>query len=105
MIQRMAISKNSKMCYLVNNSFNDQRSLMQSDFNIISKAWRTGNSSSLSSMCSSIKSFSMFSENAQKDKLLVQVIRDFKGFMDGDIFIDNFYSADITDYLDLLSRS
>ncbi len=28
MIQRMAISKNSKMCYLVNNSFDDQKSLM-----------------------------------------------------------------------------
>ncbi len=37
MLQRMAISKNSKMCYLVNNSFNDQISLMQCNFNIISK--------------------------------------------------------------------
>ncbi len=61
MIQMMDISKNSKMCYLVNNNFNDQRCLMQSNFNIISEAWRTGNSSSLSSVCSSIKSFSLFS--------------------------------------------
>ncbi len=38
MIQRKAISKNSKMCYLVNNSFNDERSLMQSNFIIISNA-------------------------------------------------------------------
>ncbi len=60
MIQRMAISKKSKMCYLVNNSFNDQRSLMQSNFNILSKDWRTGSSSSLGSVCSSIKSFSLF---------------------------------------------
>ncbi len=52
-----------------------------------------------------IKSFSLFSKTAQKDKPVVQAIRDFKGFMDGDIFIDNFNSADITDYLDLLSRS
>ncbi len=101
----MHLSKNSKMCYLVNNSFNDQRSLMQSIFNIISKDWRTGSSSNLSSVCSSIKSFSLFSETAHKDKTVVQAIRDFKGFMDGDIFIDNFNSADITDYLDLLSRS
>ncbi len=69
MIQGMAISKkNSKMCYLVNNSFNDQRRLMQSNFNIINKAWRTGSSSSLSSVCSSIKSFNLFSGTAQKDK-------------------------------------
>ncbi len=105
MIQRMAINKNSKMCYLVNNSLKDKRSLMQSNFNIISKAWRTASSSSLSSVCSSIKSFSLYSETAQKDKPVAQAIRDFKGFMDGDIFIDNFNSADITDYLDLLSRS
>ncbi len=93
------------MCYLVNNSFNDQRSLMQINLNIISKAWRTGSSSRLSSVCSSIKSFSLFSETAQNDKPVVQAIRDFKGFMDGNIFIDNFDSSDITDYLDLLSRS
>ncbi len=105
MIQRMAISKNSKMCCLVNNSINDQRSLMQSNFNIISKAWRAGSSSRLSSVCSSIKSFSLFSESAQKDKPVVLAIRHFKGFMDGDIVTDNFNSADITDYLDLLSRS
>ncbi len=105
MIQRMAISKNSKMCHLINNSFNDQRSLMPSNFNIISKAWRTVSSSSLSNVCSSIKPFSVFSETAQKDKHVVQAIRDIKGYMDGDIFIDNFNSADITDYLDLLSRS
>ncbi len=79
MIQRMAISKNSKMCYLVNNSFNDQRSLMESNFNIISKAFRTGSSSSLSSVCSNTQSFSLFSETAQKDKPVVQVIMDFKG--------------------------
>ncbi len=77
---------------------------MQSNFNIISKAWRTGSSSSLSSVCSSIKSFRLFSETAQKDKPVVLAIRDFKGFLDGDIFIDNFNSADLTDYLDLLSR-
>ncbi len=52
-----------------------------------------------------IKSFSLFSKTAQKDKPVVQAIRDFKGFMDRDIFIDNYNSADITDYLDLLSRS
>ncbi len=75
---------------------------MQRNFNIISKTWRTGSSSSLSSVCSSIKLVSLFSETAQKDKPVVQAIRDFKGFMDGDIFIDNFNSADITDYLDLL---
>ncbi len=78
---------------------------MQSNCNIICKAWRTGSSSSLSNVCSSIKSFSLFSETAEKDKPVVQVIWDFKGFMDGDIFIDNFNSADITDYLVLLSRS
>ncbi len=105
MKQRKAISKNSKMCYLVNNSFNDQRSLTQINFNIISKAWRIGSSSSLSSVCSSNKSFSLFSESAQKDKPVVQAIRDFKGFIYGDIFIDNFNSGDITDYFDLLSRS
>ncbi len=92
------------MCYLVNNSFNDQRSFMQSNFNIIGKAWRTGSSSSLNSVCSSIKSFSLFSETAQKDKPVIPAIRDFKRFTDGDIFIDNFNSADITDYFDLLSR-
>ncbi len=91
------------MCYLVNNSFNDQRSLMQSNFNIISNA-------SLESVvvlvvCRSIKWFSLFSETAQRDKPVVQAIRDFKGFMDGDTFIDNFNSVDITGYLDLLSRS
>ncbi len=78
---------------------------MQSNFNIISKAWRSGSSSSLSSVCNSIKSFRLFSETAQNDKHEVQAMRDFKGFMDGDIFIDNFDSADITDYLDLLSGS
>ncbi len=83
----------------------DFRSLMQSNFNIISKAWQTGSSSSLSSVCSSIKSFSLFSETAQNDKPVVQAIGDFRGFMDGDIFIDNFNSADITNYLDLLSGS
>ncbi len=93
------------MCYLVNNSFNDQRILMQSNFNIISKAWRNGDSSSLSSVCCSIKSFSLFSETAQKAKPVVHAIRDLKVFMDGDIFIDSFNSADITDCLDLLSRS
>ncbi len=106
MIQRMAISKNSKMCYPVNNSFNGQNSWMQSKFNIICKAWRTGSCSSLRSVCSSKKkSFSLISETAQKDKLVVQVIRDFKCFMDGDVFIDSFNSGDITDYLDLLSKS
>ncbi len=35
---------------------------------------------------------------ARKDKLVVQAISDFKGFVDGDIFIGNFNSADITDY-------
>ncbi len=30
-------------------------------------------------MCSSIKSFSLFSETAQKDKPVVQAIGDFKG--------------------------
>ncbi len=93
----MAISKTSKICHLVNNSFNDQRSLMQSSFNIISKVWRMGRSCSLSSVCSSIKSFNLFSETAQKDKPVVQAIMDFKGLMDGDIFIDNLNSADITD--------
>ncbi len=97
----MAISKNSKMCYLVNNSFNDQRSSMQSNLNISSKAWRIGSSNSLSSVCSSIKSFSLFCE----DKPVLQAIRDFKDFTDVDIFIDNFNFADITDYLDLLSNS
>ncbi len=92
------------MCYLVNNSFNDQISSMQSNFNIISKAWRTGSSISLSNVYR-IMSFSLFSVTAQKYKIVVQARRHFKGFMDGNIFIDNFNSDDITDYLNLLSRS
>ncbi len=63
---------------------------MQSNFNIISKAWRTGSGSSFNSVCNSIKSFSMFSETVQNDKSVVQAINDFNGFMDGHIFIDNF---------------
>ncbi len=73
---------------------------MQSNFNIINKActlWRPGSSRSLISVCSNIKSFNQFSETAQKDKPVIQVIKDFKDFMDGDIFIDNFNSSDITD--------
>ncbi len=109
MIQRMDISKNSKMCYLINNSFNDQRSLMQSNFNIISKAWRTGSSSSLSSECSSIMSFSLFSATAQNDKPVVHVIRDVKGFMDGDqdlkMFIIIFYNVVTTSFYYLLFLS
>ncbi len=42
MMQRIAICKNSKMCYLVNNSFNDQRRLMQSNFNMIRKPGELG---------------------------------------------------------------
>ncbi len=41
MIHKMAISKSTQMCYLVNNSFNDQKRLMQCNFNIISKSWGT----------------------------------------------------------------
>ncbi len=41
----------------------------------------------------------MFSGTAQKEKLVVQAIRDFKGFMDGDTFIDNLNSRNLKKYI------
>ncbi len=72
MKQRMAISKSNKVCFPVNISFNDQSSLVHCNFNTISKAWRTGSSSNLTSMCSNIKPFNIYSGTSQDDKLIMK---------------------------------
>jgi hypothetical protein len=94
MIQSMATSKNTKMCFLIKNSFNDQRSLLQRNLKIICKAWKI-ESSSLSDVCKNKKSYRVFSDTSQKDRPVIQAIKDFKGFMDGEVVIDNFVVLNI----------
>ncbi len=92
MMQRIAINKTLK-CALVNNSFNDQRSLMQSNFTIISEAWRIESSSSLSSVCGKIKTHIFLGLYIRI--IACRAIRDFKDIMDVDTFIDNLNCLDL----------
>jgi exonuclease III len=98
MIISMIESENSKVSFLVTNSFNDKRSIMQKNFNFVQKAWKTNKD--IKYVCTNVNRYSIYNEI---DKPLVQAIRDFKGLAEGEMFIENFHPEEANELINFLS--
>ena len=94
----MLNSENEKVSFLIRNSFRDRRSIICKNFDLICKAWRT--ESDLEYICANIDKFSILHE---ADKFIVKSIRDFKGLIDGEIYIENFTDKEAYEILNWLS--